>query len=111
MSPPKAREQSTGLAVLSSKVDTLDRRVTDLEEENEARRDSNEGVRRELADHRIEDAKAIAEVKAAIGGVENRLTTVWKVLLLLVALGLIGDGIAIFKAASDRPAAIGQPRP
>jgi hypothetical protein len=111
MSPPKAREQSTGLAVLSSKVEALDGRVTDLEEENEARRNSSEGIRRELADHRIEDAKAIAEVKAAIGGVESKLTTVWKVLLLLVALGLIGDGIAIFKAASDRPAPHGEQRP
>jgi len=82
-----------------------------LEEENEARRDSNEGVRRELADHRVEDAKAIAEVKSAIGGVESRLTTVWKVLILLVGLGLIGDGIAVFRAVSDRSAAHGEQRP
>jgi predicted nucleic acid-binding Zn-ribbon protein len=101
MATRKEREQSTSLAVLSSEVEALDGRVTDLEEENEARRNSSEGIRRELADHRIEDAKAIAEVKAAIGGVESKLTTVesklsglWKLLLLLIAIGIVNGLIA-----------------
>ena len=71
----------------------------------EKREDSNEGIRRELAEHRVEDAKTYGELKAMIGGVDNRLSTVWKVLLLRVALGLVGNGLAAWGLAREKPAA------
>lgn len=74
MPPPKSREQSNETAVLARDVAGLDRRVTVLEADMKDREDSSEGIQRELAEHRIEDAKAIAEVKSLIGSVEQKIS-------------------------------------
>jgi hypothetical protein len=109
MSPPKAREQSTGLAVLSQKVETLDGRVTDLEEENEARRNSNEGFRKELSEHLIADAKFQARLETSIGAADFKLKIVlWAIGVLLLVSGGVGAYLAgqisdLTKAAHTAP--------
>ena len=64
-----------------------------MEEEDQKREDSNAGIRRELADHRVEDAQIAAELKGLIANVEERLGAMKWMLIILIGLGMI-NGIA-----------------
>lgn len=72
-----------------------------MEQSDEQREDSHEGLRRELADHRVEDARFAGQITAAISAVESKLaamevklSTLWKLLLLLIGIGIVNGIIA-----------------
>lgn len=66
-----------------------------MEEADKEREDSNAGIRKEFADHRVEDAQVAGELKGLIAEVDKRLEAFgarlgamkW-MLITVIALGL-----------------------
>ncbi len=95
MSPPKNREQITEVAVLSQRVNDLDGRVRDLEEADQQREDSNAGIRKELADHRIEDAQTATDLKIEMSKIKGEMSLILKLLFVLLGLA-VANGLLTF---------------
>ncbi len=70
-----------------------------MEEADQQREDSNAGIRKELADHRVEDAKIAAKLEGAIANVESKLSHVKWMLVILIGLGLVNGIVALVRAA------------
>lgn len=70
MSPPRQREDSATIAVLTTDVAGLKGRVDKLEERMDEREDSQGGYRKLLDEHRIEDLKAFGKVESLINDVK-----------------------------------------
>ncbi len=72
--------------------------MEDLEKEDQKREDSNAGLRKEFADHRVDDATVAAELKGLIGvtdekidAVDKRIKEQFRWLLILIGLGLLSS--------------------
>lgn len=87
---------------LRESVDTVEARQDRLEARLEDARDSQQGVRRELADHRVEDATAFAGLRADIRALmAGERATRW-MLGLLIVIGLI-NGLGLFAKLGGHP--------
>lgn len=80
-------------------LDSVASRQDRLEALVEDRRESSEGVRRELSDHRVQDAGEFAKLNAAIAGLTAASAAMKWMLGLLIGLGLANGIAAIVRLA------------
>lgn len=66
-----------------------------MEEADKEREDSHAGIRRELADHRVEDATVSAELRGALAALAAKVNAQKWMLLTVITLGLFNVAAAI----------------
>lgn len=66
-----------------------------MEEADQQREDSNAGIRKELADHRVEDAQTATELKVEISKIKGEMSLMLRILFVLLGLA-VANGLLTF---------------
>ncbi|HEY6875592.1 MAG TPA: hypothetical protein VI384_04460 [Candidatus Dormibacteraeota bacterium] len=102
MNTPELGALAAHVDGLKDQVEGVASRQDQLEVRLEASRESNQGVRRELSDHRVEDARSFAELRSDIKALAASERAARWMLGILIAIGL-ANGLALVSRVSLHP--------